>query len=132
MNDPKIKASSDAEWRYYYENKCRDARKEITRLELRLEDSKRTIEVLKEQIKFLAKGVSRSQKLIDAANLLHEEAERLPEGYGVSLVCQYGESSINLCDPDGEDIEVVFDGDRSHWLEAIEAAEEHAKENAKP
>lgn len=51
MNGPKIKASSDAEWRYYYETKCRDARKEITHLELQLEDAKRTNEVLKEQIR---------------------------------------------------------------------------------
>lgn len=68
-----------------------------------------------------------SQKLIEAANLLCEVAmERLPDGYRLELVIENGEASINLEDPNCDNIEVYGDR-RSSWLEAIEAAEEHAK-----
>lgn len=66
------------------------------------------------------------KQLIDACKLLCEYAEkRLPDGYFLNLTVQRGESSLHVCDPDGDSIEFESDRDVSSWRSAIEKAWEH-------
>ena len=37
MNQPKLQPSTDAEWRVYFENKCREQRKQLAAAEARAE-----------------------------------------------------------------------------------------------
>lgn len=70
--------------------------------------------------------IEHERKLIDAANLLHEAALRLPNDYSITLTVYCCESSIEVTDPDGNPVET---GDHEYnysaWSAAIDAAIEH-------
>lgn len=73
------------------------------------------------------KNWEKEQALIDAANLLHEAAGRLPDGYSITLAVDNFESSIEITTPDGDEVEPdEVDHNYSAWSAAIDAAIEHA------
>lgn len=67
--------------------------------------------------------MSTERQVSDACNLMCIEADRLPPGYRLSLACENGEASLELLDPDGNEIEI--DGG---WLDAIMTAVYHQQE----
>ena len=66
-----------------------------------------------------------NEDLIDAVNLLAEAAEKLPCDYRIELHFHEDETCILLFAPDGSEVEIHTD-ERSHFLNAIESAQEHA------
>src|ERR1700730_4579565 len=94
MTDPKIQPSSDAEWRAFYEEKCREQRKEIAAL---------------------TPGFN---------ELVNRAAGDLPPGWEIVLRVENGYGGVELFDPDGTEVVMARDEQRIEdaFEEAIKVA----------